>query len=121
MQCDLCRHEEAIANGPLCPVCQDAIIRLRNAVKAIEAGPLTNPMQVDREMSAVNSRQTSKVIRDQEKHIPQQLSFVVECSAEECAAACVSEMCGRLPANTARRSEHGGKTRTAAQLLNPNS
>ncbi len=48
MTCDLCRNDEALAGQLLCPVCQEAILRLATAVKAaaeIKPTPV-NPLPV---------------------------------------------------------------------------
>ena len=48
MTCDLCRNDEALAGQLLCPVCQEAILRLATAVKATaEIKPTrVNPLPV---------------------------------------------------------------------------
>jgi hypothetical protein len=35
--CDLCKHKEAVPGRWLCAVCEEAIVRLAGAVRAIEA------------------------------------------------------------------------------------
>ena len=49
MKCDLCRNDEAVAGQLLCPVCQEAILRLATAAKAAaeQAKPASvNPLPI---------------------------------------------------------------------------
>jgi hypothetical protein len=117
MQCDLCKHEEAIANGALCPVCQEAIVRLANAITAIQADLRVKSIGLGRHglgqpVPPANSRRTRGKALIQEEFTPRPVSFLVECSTEEYAAAFANEMCGTLHVDifrTCRRAKRSSQ------------
>jgi hypothetical protein len=112
MQCDLCKHDAAIANGPLCPICQEAIVRVAHAVKAIEADSRVRSIAVGRQLPLPQLRQTQAIELVREEPI----SLVVGCSVEEYATVFANEMCGNLNVNmfrTRRRAKWSSLGRRA--------